>query len=715
MRSLATSRRVEAYRQLVRSYRRLIRLLDRVVSRPESVDALPVDELRPGSVERRLLTGLQSMVKRLEAGREELRASEQRFELAMRGANDGLWDWNPVTNEVYYSPRWKEMLGYADDEVPNRFDEWLSRVHPDDRERARAAIDAYLSGETPTYRLEHRLRHRDGSYRWIVTRGASVRDETGRIVRIAGSHADITERRRAEEALREREHQYRGIFESVSDGIAINDLESGRLVEANPAFLRMHGYTREELIGAYPPVFIHPDSHHLFKQFTETIAAGGEFFGQAVDVHKDGSLIHVEVRGSPITYMGRPSTLGVVRDITERVQAYQLLEQRVEERTRELSTLLDVSNSVASTLELQPLVGLILDQLKMVADYSGASLLTLEDDALVVLDARGASAAGGVTVGLRFPIMPGTPIVEMLERREAVIVDDVQGPSALARAYQGAVGPLNETDAFSFARSWMAVPMVLNDRVTGILSLSHSQADFYTPQHARLARAIANQAAVAIENARLYAQAQAAAVLEERQRLARELHDSVTQSLFSMTMISGALPKLMERDIERARERSERLHELSQGALAEMRALIFELHPESLEREGLIVALDKQVAAVRARHGLRVETDWPPRIEAPIEVQEAAFRIAQEAMHNTVKHARASVLHITLHPDGGVLALTVRDDGAGFDPSGDFPGHLGHRSMRERIARLGGTLAIESAPGQGTCIRATLPLDRRRT
>jgi len=372
MRSLTASRRVEAYRQLVRNYRRLIRLLEQVVSHPESVDTLPVDDLRPGSVERRLLAGLRSMVKRLEAGREELRASEQRFELAMQGANDGLWDWDLITNQVYYSPRWKEMLGYADDEIPNHYGEWRSRVHPDDLDRAEATIQTYLNGEAATYELEHRLRHRDGNYRWIMARGACVRDETGRAIRIAGSHADITERRRAEEALRERELQYRSIFEAVSDGLAINDLESGRLVEANPAFLRMHGYAREELIGADPQVFVHPDSRHLFKEFMQTVAAGGEFFCQAVDVRKDGALIQVEVRGSPITYMGRPSTLGVVRDITERVQAYQLLEQRVEERTRELSTLLDVSNTVASTLELRPVVALILDQLKTVADYTGA-------------------------------------------------------------------------------------------------------------------------------------------------------------------------------------------------------------------------------------------------------------------------------------------------------------------------------------------------------
>jgi signal transduction histidine kinase len=181
-----------------------------------------------------------------------------------------------------------------------------------------------------------------------------------------------------------------------------------------------------------------------------------------------------------------------------------------------------------------------------------------------------------------------------------------------------------------------------------------------------------------------------------------------------MTMISGALPKLMDRDVERARERTERLNELAQGALAEMRALIFELHPESLEREGLIMALEKQVSAVRARHGLTVETEWPARIEAPIEVQEAAFRIVQESMNNTVKHARASTLRIEVGCAADSLKLVVSDDGVGFDPSGPFPGHLGHRSMQERTARLGGTLAIESGPGQGTRVRATLPLNGAR-
>ena len=305
--------------------------------------------------------------------------------------------------------------------------------------------------------------------------------------------------------------------------------------------------------------------------------------------------------------------------------------------------------------------------------------------------------------------MTGTPLVEALERRETIIIGDVSDDSRLARAYRGAVGELITLESFRYVRSWMGVPMILNDEVTGILSLSHEAPHFYTEQHARLARAIANQAAVAIENARLYERAQSAAVLEERQRLARELHDSVTQSLFSMTMISGALPRLMEKDAVRARERMDRLNELAQGALAEMRALIFELHPESLEREGLVMALQKQAAAVRARHGLHVEAEWPDRVDAPLSTQEALFRIAQEAMHNTVKHARATTLRVALTEASGQLHLSVCDDGIGFDPSGPFPGHLGHRSMRERADRLGGLIEIESAPGEGTCVRATFP------
>lgn len=140
-----------------------------------------------------------------------------------------------------------------------------------------------------------------------------------------------------------------------------------------------------------------------------------------------------------------------------------------------------------------------------------------------------------------------------------------------------------------------------------------------------------------------------------------------------------------------------------------MRALIFELRPESLEREGLVDALRRQALAVEARHGISAEVTSGEQPKLSREVTEELYRIVQEALHNTVKHARARNAEVRLEHDNGTLVLTIRDDGAGFDTSGDFPGHLGLRSMRERAACIGGTLQVQSTPGEGTSIRVRVP------
>ncbi len=152
------------------------------------------------------------------------------------------------------------------------------------------------------------------------------------------------------------------------------------------------------------------------------------------------------------------------------------------------------------------------------------------------------------------------------------------------------------------------------------------------------------------------------------------------------------------------------MRSLAEAGLAEMRALLFELRPESLAQEGLVAALEKRAAALRARHELGVEADLGGEPDVPLPVKEALYRIAQEALHNTVKHAGASTVGLRLLAGREAIALEVRDDGAGFDPAAAFPGHLGLQSMRERAAQVGGTLELTSTPGVGTRVRVVIPL-----
>jgi signal transduction histidine kinase len=199
-------------------------------------------------------------------------------------------------------------------------------------------------------------------------------------------------------------------------------------------------------------------------------------------------------------------------------------------------------------------------------------------------------------------------------------------------------------------------------------------------------------------------------VLEERQRLARELHDSVSQVLYSIALNAASAVALGTRDPERAAALEGDVHELAGVGLAEMRALIFELRPESLEQEGLVSALHKQAEAVRARHGLTVHASLGAEPAVPLAAKEALYRIAQEALQNVAKHARAHSVELTLEQIGSEVILRIRDDGRGFDPDRSFPGHLGLHSMRERMAGVGGDLEIDSSRGRGTSIRARLPL-----
>ena len=199
------------------------------------------------------------------------------------------------------------------------------------------------------------------------------------------------------------------------------------------------------------------------------------------------------------------------------------------------------------------------------------------------------------------------------------------------------------------------------------------------------------------------------ATLEERQRLARELHDSVSQALYGIALGARTVQTQLERDPAKLAEPLDYILSLAEAGLSEMRALIFELRPESLQNEGLVAALTKQADAIHARHKITVATDFGEEPDISLDAKEALYRIAQEAMQNIAKHAHATKVELSMQNKNGSLLLEIRDNGKGFDASHEFPGHLGMKSMPERAAQIGGEFHIQSQPGTGTVITVTIP------
>jgi len=258
--------------------------------------------------------------------------------------------------------------------------------------------------------------------------------------------------------------------------------------------------------------------------------------------------------------------------------------------------------------------------------------------------------------------------------------------------------------------AYVGVPMHARGRVLGVLSVVDKLGQQFTDDDISLLSSIADQIGAAVENAQLYEQAEQFAVMRERQRLARELHDSVTQALYSLVLVSEAGRRLAGAgDLQRAEQALCRLGEIGQQALKEMRLLVYELRPLSLRREGLAKALQQRLEAVERRAGVEASLTVDDTLDLSASVEEELYRVVQEALNNSLKHAGASAVEVQVRTIGGIIQIDVSDNGRGFNPETLVDaGGLGLRSIRERVGMLGGTVAILSAPGQGTIVRAAL-------
>jgi len=261
-------------------------------------------------------------------------------------------------------------------------------------------------------------------------------------------------------------------------------------------------------------------------------------------------------------------------------------------------------------------------------------------------------------------------------------------------------------------QSLLAAPLKVESTTLGVLDVINKVGGF-TREDVRIISLFADQAAIVIEQTQLHQQVEQMAVMEERQRLSRELHDSVTQALYSVNLYAEAARRALKagkKDV--SLENLKNLREMTREALLEMRLLVFELHPSILEKEGLVAALQARLAAVESRSGLKTEinVDGEKRLLLPLE--EELYRIAQEGLVNAVKHARARSVKIDLKYTRSAFRMEIIDDGSGFDPAtAGGSGGLGLRGIQERVRKMGGTLAIESSPETGTKLSVTINLD----
>jgi signal transduction histidine kinase len=380
-----------------------------------------------------------------------------------------------------------------------------------------------------------------------------------------------------------------------------------------------------------------------------------------------------------------------------------------ERRRRIAESLRDILTALNSDQALQTILDLIAAKASQLLETQAVGIYRLESevDGWTVEAARGLLvtyvAGFNVPIGQdtlrqaivsRSPVIGQRPPTAQPEGQATALAQDVPAPaSPWPRWY----------------RAWLAVPIITKDEVYGGMLLYYSEPRALQEEEIQLATSFCDQAALAIENARLREHAEQAATAAERERLARELHDAVTQTLFSASMIAEAMPRIWFDHPEERDRGIEELQHLTKGALAEMRTLLVELRPTALTEKPLGELLGHLAAAVsgQTRTPVRLAVDGETRLEP--EMQVALYRIAQEALNNVAKHARAKQAWVNLRCGAAAGTLEVIDDGRGFDVQAAMaaPEHLGLGIMRERAEAIGAHFTVEGLPGEGArvCVR----------
>ncbi len=640
---------------------------------------------------------LRRELRRYDAVNDSLRASTETLQAVIDAAPISIIALDREGRVTLWNPASEQIFGWQAAEAMGQ----LNPIVPPDKMNEFQGYMALLAEGKGLRGVEVHRQRRDGTLLDISLSTAPVRDRAGQVVGFIGLHEDISEQKRSQAALRESETRFRLLFASNPQPMWAYDEETLRFIEVNEAAVARYGYSRDEFLGmTIKDIRPEEDVPRLLEMVSGHRLSDLNPAGTWRHRLKDGTIIYVDIISHSIDLDGRRARLVVAHDVTRRVQA----EEQMERRSRELSALLDSAQRLIQQPglpeRLQISVSAVIDALPT-ADAAALWLYDAERGDLVIRAQAG--AAPTALPGLAASPEGGVP-GRVFRTRQTVILEDAQQQADSVPPPEG-------------VRALLAVPLLYQGQAIGVLlAASTQQAGAFGRDDLRLLEALAAQAASAIQNARYFRRLRELSArlseveTRERQQLARELHDQAGQILTALGInLSVVLQMVGEEAAPAVRQRLAESLDLVADASGRIRDVMANLRPPVLDDYGLVAALrwyGEHFARLTGVAFSLTGEEPEPRL-APV-VENALYRIMQEALTNVARHAQASHVTAQLESVGRRVRLMIVDDGVGFDrdQARRQGGHHGWglATMTERAEMFGGTCLIESKPGEGTRI-----------
>ncbi|MBN1318518.1 MAG: PAS domain S-box protein [Anaerolineales bacterium] len=643
---------------------------------------------------------------------------QDRYSALLHTVKDWIWEVDANALISYAGPQVVEILGYHPEELigTSPFD----LMDEKEGKRVKDIFTAIARNQRSFHGLENVCLHKDGSKRIIETSAIPIFESDGTFRGYAGTDRDITERRIAERKLIETQQKLENLISNLP-GMAYrytND-ENTTLLFASFGCKALLGYEPHHLTDLRQVSFetlIHPDDRKRIRSEINNATAQGRPYHLIYRLVTAGSNVKwVSDKGREIpSSNNNPGTLeGFIVDNTDRLQALRSIQPHTIHDSKEIERQLELSESLKNVMSVINSCRFVRETLAYITEES---VNLLDADSAICLYQRGNANDIELVTTVNFPSPWTLKNHDMMQwissnagqTRVPLVVDLENDHHNKDQATNDQRNNINRQYFESLYSSCLIVPVFAGASPGGAMVLFYKSEKRYTPEELELASLLGREIDLAIESGRLRTLATDAAIVEERKRLARELHDSVTQLLCGLTLYSESARRFLNlEDNDGLAECIKQISISTRQALSEMRLLVYELHPETTDMGDMLEVLTRRLQAVEARSGIKTSLDFQARSDLPDIIRATLIKVSQEALNNIIKHAKADRVNIRIDQTGQQITMSIRDNGCGFDLNNAMRySGIGLKSMEEQMRMIGGELIIESAIGEGTCLKA---------